>query len=353
MKVLFASDYNCPNSIIKSYIDGISPLCELTSGVAEFWESNLIFDILHIQWPEELMVWDLYNEIDLKKLEDRFIYWKSINTKIIITRHNASSHRKFYLDDKLYDLCFNYADGIVHLGEYSLTEFKNHNFYSTKCNTLINHPNYLNIPNLVSHEIARKHLRVSSEAIVYLSFGAIRDKKEESNLIAAFKKTRIKGKQLIITNSLLFKKKKSFRRYPFKRLSYEFQKFYLKIHNIIIVENTNISESDIQYYFNLANFIIVPRLNQLNSGVVYLAFTFSKIVVGPDIANIGALLNKTGNITYDPNDIGKFVSALERAFKYVSKNSLELSNYNYAINDCNATKIGMEHINLYKKIKFN
>ena len=105
--------------------------------------------------------------------------------------------------------------------------------------------------------------------------------------------------------------------------------------------------SEIATYFMAADIVIIPRLNQLNSGLVYLAFTFSKIVVGPDIGNIGVILRKTGNFVFKPGDIDSYTLALQKASESLHS-TLSGDNYKYALLDCDIKKISKEHYELYK-----
>jgi hypothetical protein len=58
--------------------------------------------------------------------------------------------------------------------------------------------------------------------------------------------------------------------------------------------------------------VLIPRHEALNSGNVFLGFTFGKPVVGPDIGNIGEVLTLTGNPTFDPKCPRTVVDALAK-----------------------------------------
>lgn len=349
MKVLFVSEYGHPNSVVKSYFDGISPHCELAGGLINFWHGTLKYDIIHIQWPEELFNWHLFGEDDMQRLEQRFEYWKSSGARFVITRHNTLPHGVYYLYEPLFELCYKYSDAIIHLGAFSLEEFLAHDLYSKKINVIINHPNYLNIPNTVTKEDAVKKMHLPLDSVIYLSFGAIRYQREQDDLVQAFKKLKVRKKKLILTNSLYLKKIVPFRVSPIKAIRYKIKKIRLQRQGIFIDENRNINDSSIQNYFKAADIVIIPRIHQLNSGLIYLAFSFSKIVVGPNISNIGSLLKKTGNILYTPGDIDSYVDALERASKLPGGDKGK-TNYEYVVHEGDMYKIGREHVALYEKV---
>ena len=59
------------------------------------------------------------------------------------------------------------------------------------------------------------------------------------------------------------------------------------------------------------NSIVIPRVDSLNSGNVFLCFTFARQVIGPDIGNIGEVLKVTGNPVYVPEKISTLKDAFE------------------------------------------
>jgi hypothetical protein len=349
IKVLFASAYNHPNSVVKTYIDAIAPRCELVSGIENFWNSTLRFDIVHVQWPEELLGWGTFDRHDLDRLRQCLLSWKNSGARIVMTRHNAVRHGDFPLNANLYELSFGIADAIVHLGKFSLDEFKDDRRYSGKLNVLINHPDYLNVPNTITKQAARKKLMIELDSFLYLSFGTIRSSQEQEDLVNAFKKVTIKNKKLLLTNSLYLEKIIAFRASPLKNMRYKRDKLRLKRSGIIIDETRNISINCIQDYCNAADVIVIPRIKQLNSGVPYLAFSFSKPVVGPDVGNIGWLLKATSNGVYMPGDVDSYGAALQKAGAWVEHQGA--SNYQFVTSECAADKVAKEHVLLYQKLQ--
>lgn len=50
-----------------------------------------------------------------------------------------------------------------------------------------------------------------------------------------------------------------------------------------------------------------------------MAFHAGKVVVGPDVGNVGQILRETGNFTFDPHDMSSAVSALQMALTETAK----------------------------------
>jgi hypothetical protein len=63
---------------------------------------------------------------------------------------------------------------------------------------------------------------------------------------------------------------------------------------------------------------LIPRIDTLNSGVVPLAFQFARVVVGPDIGNIGPMLKAAGNPVFDTASVSNCVSAIEAGLQLAS-----------------------------------
>jgi hypothetical protein len=349
LKILIAAEYDDGNTVIKSYVDGIKELAEVKSSVADFWECKTRFDIIHIHWPELLFNWRPVEEGELQLLELTLEYWKRAGAKIVVTRHNSKSHRNLPLDDQLYDIVFRNADAIVHLGENSLIEFVSSSVYHSKLNVQINHPNYLDLNIETTTNEARKKLGFKDNEVVYLAFGAIRNAREEKDLISAFKKLDLRNKKLLITRSWLFKDHISFKQFPIKKLKNEIKKFILQRNKIAVRASSHIPEPEMIDLFLASDVVVIPRINQLNSGQLYLAFSFSRVVVGPETGNIGTTLRQTGNLLFEPGDESSYVSALRKASARVHS-ELGATNYQYAISECDKNKIAKEHLELYTEL---
>ena len=74
-----------------------------------------------------------------------------------------------------------------------------------------------------------------------------------------------------------------------------------------------------QYYFCAADVVLIQRLDILNSGNLPMAFHAGKVVVGPNVGNIGPILHETGNFTFDPEHAKSAIDALKNALVATSK----------------------------------
>jgi hypothetical protein len=303
MKVLIASQYYSTNSYVKNIVDPLTELCEVVTGVEVFWVSNLIFNVIHIQWPEELFEWKELKTDDLTRLKIRLEYLKKKGSKIAVTRHNEKSHRGYSLDQELYDLVFNFADCVVHLGSYSLNKFKGVDQKSV----VIEHPLYSDLYQYCNPAKNRKELNLAEHSFIVLSVGKIRKKSEEKMVFSNFFKFRKKHPNsiLLVLNPLKIYDLFPLKLNPVKKISkfilFNIKKFFLRFFGVILNSRV-ISDELMANYVNISNVIVLSRIDTLNSGVVFLGATFQKPVIGPRIGNILEALELTNNYSFNPHD---------------------------------------------------
>lgn len=280
-----------------------------------FWEKQGTYDVINLQWPEELFNWKEPSDTDLAKLESTLEYWKS-RSKIVITRHNTVPHNKKNNPQyvKLYNIVFRSADGIIHMGEYSkqeyLERYKNSSLSRNKIHGIIPHPTYTAYENTISRAQARQYLGIPENKIVILIFGSIRNFQEKIFIKKVFSGARAKNKYLLISYYPLSQIKGSRYLNPLRRLWLNLKpnqkKFYKKV-----------PFSKVQYFLNAADILFIQRKENLNSGLVFLGFAFSKTIVGPGVANIKEILEKTKNFTFDPCKPETAIEALNNACNHL------------------------------------
>jgi len=276
-----------------------------------FWDMKGTYDVINLQWPEELFNWKEPSDNDLAKLERTLVYWKS-NSKIVVTRHNIIPHNKKdnpqYV--KLYNLVLGKTDGIIHMGEYSkheyLERYKNSPTLLNKIHGIVPHPIYTEYENTISKTQARQELGIPKNKIVILVFGSIRNFQEKKFIKKVFSKLQNKNKYLLTSYYPLDQFKGSRYLNPLRRLWLNLKpnqkKFYEKV-----------PFDKVQYFLNAADILFIQRKENLNSGLVFLGFAFSKTIVGPGVANIKAILEKTKNFTFDPCEPETAIQALDNA----------------------------------------
>lgn len=353
IKVLVTAELSDYNPYMGYLRTGMGDEVDITFDIDSFWNSDQYFDIVHIHWPEHVAGYRMADPDIANKYEERLHYWKGRNASLIITRHNYVPHvdehnlQKSY--NQMYDASYKLCDAIIHIGQPSLQEFEDHLEYSKTRNILINHPNYfVGTPNEITREEARKRLGISNSDTLFLTFGILRKLEEEIQLIDAFLRTNIKNKKLLITRSYM-RRTRPTKKYPFKRLIHEIKMFRYKRKGIVFDGNDVIDTNDTQVYVNASDVVISPRINSLTSGIVYMAFTFGRVVIGPDSGNIGWLLKETGNPFFQPNDLVSMAQAMEEGVK-LSKTDLPQHNLDYVKEYGDIYLLGKQYIALFKEL---
>lgn len=339
IRILITSRYEI-DSYTKPLVDHIRQYCEVVCGAGLFWESDKHFDIVHFQWPEELFKWGAVTESDLDKLESRIRYWKTKGAKLILTRHNEMPHVPAKNNVALYAIFEKYCDGQIHMGNYSLEKLS----YKNAANVVIEHPDNIDLDLGTDKYAARKKLRIGEKKTVFLALGKLRKMEEEDNVIRNFMKFRSSEDVLYISHSNIVGKatSKSF----FARLKYSLKKKYLE-RNGIVFNNKIYDNNELNELLAASDVVVISRIHNLNSGILYLAYSFKKLVIAPAIGNIKEKLLK--NPFFAPNDDASMTMAFSAA-KALLKTDSNLLNYKYVKENCGHKKVAADHYRFYKKL---
>ncbi len=346
INVLIASSYVGKNSYVKNLVDALVEECHVVTGIEPFWASNMQFDIIHIQYPEELFNWDpFYGENGLERLAIRLDYWQKRGAKLVVTVHDEKSHRGKNTDQTLFKMLYESSKGLVHLGNYS---HKNINFDGI-LSEVIEHPLYIDLLDLED-----KNKVKIKEYFTCLSIGAIRKKTERDFLLKSFREFRKKkpNSRLQICNFRIPSECVSFKVHPFKRLFFEL-KFRLKkqfyfFRGVDLLEHdlSNVRMKDLVLQSDV---VISPRLDSLNSGIIYLALTLNKPVIGPRIGNMAEILTLLKCPSFIPNDEKTFVVGLDLLTDQQKVDQI-LSEYNLKRHHFSPSEVAKKHSSFYRKL---
>ena len=301
----------------------------------DFSKSQLIF----APFINELF-YDSKNNM-LSENEFTFFLNKIKNNKIKLASiiHEIESLRNASLNN-FYQIGFSSCSLLIHLTDYSL---KLNNYFKNSINTVIPHPFYENIPNNLTKEQARIKLSISNDTKLILSFGNIRNKNEANFLIRTMENLNKVDRFELITTRFHFSK---------NPIIYKLKKFFFSKKKYLHLNDKLIDEDVIQLYFNAADILILPRINEenQNSGVIFLATYFKKIIVGPNTGNIGYMLNNLKLPTFDKSNDKSIVNALLKGYKLSRSQNITDENYaNLSISN-NKEKIANEYCLHFVKI---
>lgn len=299
-----------------------------------FWESFPEYDLLYLQWPEAIIDWGK-EEIDIEKISRHFNRIKEARVKTVITCHNLHPHNYDPKIIDLYNVVYTKVDAFHHMGRYSYNLFMKK--YPRQYHFIAPHhvadslwKNPLNLSE------AKKNLHIPKKSIVVSSFGAFRNR-EETRLFVDMAKD--------ICNRHIYFLAPRIPMMPFYigrhiRRSIRSLKEYLLYKMIRVKSSGILTDEELSIWLSASDVVFIQRKEILNSGNLPLAYSAGKIVVGPDLGNVGVILKETGNFTFNPNDRGSVKHAVKGAIEAVKKNNvLGLQNYHYAKENWSTSKI--------------
>jgi len=355
MKILFASIPQPRNRFVRDLQEGILTYAEVVYDCDEFWSCENNYDIVHIHEPEYLsyelegcmnntdaIPKDLWRRL-LKSLE----HWKK-HSKLIHTRHVQEPHVR--TDDefkKLYLTVFSYCSGIAHFANFSISQFKS--FYPELehiDHQVIPHQNYTSLPNDISREQARSNLNINKNAKVMLVFGMVKER-EKQLIQTAFNAMPSHNKVLLAPGWQTKRRPIKWIRLREWVFNYELKK---ALKNKKFRTNLGfIKEQDAQNYCNAADLLLIPRIDELNSGNITLGFTFGLVVLGRNGGDIGEILKETGNPVFDPADDKSIKIAVNSSLNLAQDNH-GLKNKEIALQEWGIDTISKKYMSLYSAI---
>lgn len=321
MKILivYKSSGLSDNPFVRLLAEGIRACgFEVVCSADEFWHNAAAYDIVHFQWPEELFGWSYPSPGQVAELGERLRMLREQGIPIVYTRHNTLPHKG---DDRVreaYRLIGEYADAVVHLGDYSLRQFRERYPDSRQIHAVIPHHIYEGVygPGITRGE-ARQRLGIPADSFVVLAFGAFRHAFERKLTWRAFRRLHVPEKFLLAPRLWPYTLNGSYRR-GLKRLATRM--LYYGAHaaerlfrcRITSAEGL-IPDAELPAYFTAADVVFIQRTDILNSGNVPQAFAFGRVVAGPAAGNIGGMLEATGNPVFDASDPASVDRALAEA----------------------------------------
>ena len=340
--------YTEVNQYVMTLMDGIDAQfddVEWGWGVEKFWQNEIFgYDIVHIQWPD-ILLW--FNRTP-KQIESRLLKLKDAGKKIVSTCHNLESHYCSDVNNKeAYNIAYENSDLILHLGTYSLGIMKKR--LPNVKHVLLPHHTYDSIyNNLPNREDACRKLGLNPKYKYIICFGAFRDDEERELVNNLASQLKCKGVFFIAPAY----KSRTTRKYV-DRILWKCEKIKQYYYNhIIITGNTAhpVSVAMIPYYYAAADVALIQRKKILNSGNLTLAFLMKKVVVGPNIGNVGEWLTKTDNPTFDVDNDSSIFNAVKTGLDLAKENHGE-KNRQYALDNFSTAIIAERLYEYYSSLK--
>lgn len=300
------------------YLNEIINHSEHTFLYDNYLNFNPTYDVVNIHWPEALFDWKEPTSAELDVLEGCINIWKR-NALIVYTKHDYQRNKGTSINfTRLFELIEINTDVFIHLGEYSKR------FYEKKLpkakHEIVYHPIFKNSYEVYPKTAARNSLRIDSKALVVIAPGKIRSFKERNMVLKSFKALKIENKVLISTHMRTELRFDFPGRVRLKRY-FDIQNFIMRrfkeshLSPQYMFNYNTMSSKDLSLRMSSADIVLVPRMDLLNSGIVFLGMTFGKVIVGPAIGNIEEQLKELNFPVFNPNSLSSVTEALEKGIK--------------------------------------
>jgi len=252
------------------------------------------YKIIHVHWlyifPFSLVM----------KLFYYFCWCLSI--KIIWEMHNILPHHYKEIDRKNSLWFYKKSDAIVFHSKNDID--RSRELLRTtidKMHIVIPHGNFNgSYENSISKKDARRILNISDNNRVILCFGFIRKNRGYEYLLEAIKDMP----DIIVIIAGKVDDKDIYQ----NLLAYERQMSNLKLFVKWI------PDGEVQLYFNACDIVVLPYTDITTSGVIPLAYAFSKPVIATSIGGIRDVVNENTGILVPPKDTDALRKAIERIF---------------------------------------
>lgn len=289
------------------------------------------YDAILIHWPEQLFNWREPNQTQMDHLKSRITTWKK-SLPILHVIHNLSPHRlESNTIQELYKLIIDSSDVLIHFGNYSRELFEKK--YPGSNNRVLPHPLYHASMKIYDRITARQKFKIAPKDVVVVVPGRIRTFQERKTVLSSFKSIKNRSKTLLVP-SMIDHNINQLKGYYFLKKILPIDRihdyFYYKKYSSKYVLQSGYVENDLlSQMMSAADMVLVPRLSNLNSGIIYLALTYKKMVVGPDNGNSSEILKRHGMELFDPQNPEDIKRAINKASQRLSSFEMDDSDIAY------------------------
>lgn len=231
-----------------------------------------------------------------------YYFCKSLGIKIVWEMHNILPHNYSEADKKNSRWFYEKSDAIIFHSKDDINRSKEVlEINANKPHVVIPHGNFNeSYENKISKNRARQILGISDDKKAILCFGFLRKNRGYEYLIEATKE--MQNTVVVVAGKILEDD-------VYKKLI-EYEK---KISNLRVFTGW-IPENEIQIYFNASDIVVLPYTEITTSGVIPLAYAFSKPVVTTDIGGIRDVVNDNTGILVPTRDAIALNKAIDKIF---------------------------------------
>lgn len=277
---------------------------DATVGAANFDLSTARYDLVNLQWPEELCGWHPPSDVRLAEILARLDVW-ALTARVVLTVHNLHPHRDAAHPNyrRLYEGIIERVPVVAHFTEASRELILREYPHAIRAKHVVT--GYFNLDHLTAPDapVSAKQ----GDGFAVLLFGGLREWAEFELLRAAFTRAKVPGKRLIVCaryDEAGPAWRQRLRRWAFSR--------WLKARGAE-VHREHVPDATVHTIVDKADAVVIPRLRSLNSGLPALGASFGKIIIAPRCGAYPELLAGTANPIYAPGDAADLAKAIEKA----------------------------------------
>lgn len=316
----------------------------ITIDLDTLWSNNVyLYDIVYFQWPEYIFKGNITVKC-VNRLQDRINSIKEKGVKIFAHCHNLTPH---IIDNpyklKLYEIVYGNCDVMIHMGKFSkdYMEIK----YPNVKHYILPHHTYNSFKFDKDKNICRKELKLPLNKINILCFGQFRTDTERK-FILTLKKELIQENIHFITPS--FYRERLKQKNLLATINVCLKTIYYKLKGIKFTRKL-INDEITEKLFCAADIVLIQRPQILNSGNLPMAYKAGKLVIGPNVGNVGVILKETNNYIFEPGDINSAVKLIKNITR-IDIDNKGIENRIYALNHWNYEQIGYQFNFIIKDI---
>lgn len=192
--------------------------------------------------------------------------------------------------------------------------------------------------------IKERHRWIEKEKINLLAFGSFRKKEERDMVIKLMSDKRLNNVNFILPGFCKFLAKDT--------LPHKIESFILRLwYNWLGIRYCQnfVPDDETEQLFIQSDIVLIQRLQILNSGNLPMGFAAGKVVVGPDVGNVGSILRETNNPVFDPTDADSIVESVLKAIR-LSNTDAGTKNKEYAHTHWRSSVIAEELMKAYSQL---
>ena len=321
---------------------------EIIYGEEFFWSIDVFdCDIVHIQWPDILLGKKTGNIKSCEDVKKRLEDIKRQHISIFSTCHNLAPHYSQLKEEtEIYNIVYQYSDILLHLGKYSFDLLQQS----------LPHVKHLILPHHIydekygqqSYAHGIKKLGLDKTKRYVICFGAFRSSEERKLVYQVSKLLNNHNIEILAPSFTTVSPPRGVIHKLYTSIK---KKYYKTKYPHLHIKGDVVTDEELPYYYAVSDVAFIQRRKILNSGNVPMALMMGKVVVGPDVGNIGELLKSLNNPVFNVNSTPKEIYDIILDSIDLAYSGLGKKNQKYAYLSLSSSVVADQLFNYYLKNK--